>query len=234
MTELFAIPVLPLLMTLGTYQIGLLCQKKLKLPIFNPILIAMVLVLVLLKITRMEMASYQSGMKFMSWLLTPATVCLAVPMYQHIQTLRKNLPAILAGVLAGTVVSLLSVLGLCLLFRLNWTVSATVIPKSVTSAISVVLAEMSGGIGSITTAVVIITGILGSMLGPAFCKIFRLTEPVAQGVAFGTAAHVVGTTKANEFGGLCGAVSSLSLVAAGIMTAVLMPILNIFAPNLFQ
>lgn len=228
MNELLSIPILPLLLTLGAFEVGLLCQKKLKLPLFNPILIATILVLILLKITRMEMETYQSGMRFLSWLLTPATVCLAIPMYQHLQTLKKSLIAIAAGVTAGTIASLGLVLGLCLLFHLDWAMTASLLPKSVTTAIGVVLAQMAGGIESITTAAIIITGILGSMLGPVLCKVFHLKSPVAQGVAFGTSAHVVGTSKANEIGDLCGAVSSLSLVTAGILTAVLMPLISAF------
>lgn len=228
MNEFFSIPILPLLITLGAFEVGHLCQRKLKLPLFNPILIATILVLILLKITRMGMETYQSGMKFLSWLLTPATVCLAIPMYQHLQTLKKSLSAIAAGVTAGTVASLGLVLGMCLLFRQDWAMTASLLPKSVTTAIGVVLAQMAGGIESITTAAIIITGILGSMLGPVLCRVFRIKGPIAQGVAFGTAAHVVGTSKANEIGDLCGAVSSLSLVVAGILTAVLMPLISAF------
>lgn len=233
MGEILSIAILPLLMTLGTFQIGQFCQKKFKLPLFHPILIAMLLVLLLLKLTGMEIGTYQSGMKLMSWLLTPATVCLAIPMYQHLQTLKKSLMSIVAGVTAGTVASLALVLGLCVVCKLDWTMTASLLPKSVTTAISVVLSEMAGGIESITTAAVIITGIFGNMMGSLFCKIFRLTSPIAQGVALGTSAHVVGTSKANEFGGLCGAVSSLSLVTAGILTAILMPLIHSFAPMLF-
>lgn len=228
MNEFLSIPILPLLITLGAFEVGLLCQRKLKLPLFNPILIATILVLILLKITRMGMETYQSGMKYLSWLLTPATVCLAIPMYQHLQTLKKSLSAIAAGVTAGTVASLGLVLGMCLLFRQDWAMTASLLPKSVTTAIGVVLAQMAGGIESITTAAIIITGILGSMLGPVLCRVFRIKGPIAQGVAFGTAAHVVGTSKANEIGDLCGAVSSLSLVVAGILTAVLMPLISAF------
>ncbi|MBR4971493.1 MAG: LrgB family protein [Oscillospiraceae bacterium] len=224
MSELLSIGILPLFLTLGAYQIGLLCQKKLKTAIANPVLISVVLVLAFMGISSLNNTDYQAGMTKFSWLLTPATVCLAIPMYQHSQTLRRNLPAILVGIAAGTVGCMAMVLLWAVAFRIDRTLAISLLPKSVTSAIGVPLCEMAGGIGSISTAIIILTGILGNMMGGLFCKLFRLTDPVAQGVAFGTSSHVIGTTKASEISELTGAVSSFSLVVAGLLTAVFFPL----------
>jgi putative effector of murein hydrolase len=219
------IALLPLTLTVGAYQLGLFIQKKLRSPLFNPILIAMVLILVFLRLTGMENADYQTGMSAISWLLTPATICLAIPLYQQFSVLKKDLPGILAGIAAGTVASLTFVLGWCMLFRYDRALLMSLLPKSVTSAIGVPLTQMGGGLSPIATTAIILTGILGSLLGPVFCKLFRLKKETAIGVAFGTSAHVIGTTKANDLSPLAGAVSSLSLVIAGLMTAVLFPLL---------
>ena len=224
MSQLLSIGILPMLLTLGAYQIGVLIQKKLKSAIANPVLISVVLVLAFMLFTGLDNATYQAGMGKMSWLLTPATVCMAIPMYQHFQTLRRNLPAILAGIAAGAVACLFMVILWAVAFHIDTALALSLLPKSVTSAIGVPLCEMAGGLTSVTTAVIIITGIIANILGSLSCKIFRLTDPVAQGVAFGTAGHVIGTARANELGELTGAVSSLSLVVAGLLTAVVFPL----------
>ena len=226
MSDLLTIAILPMLLTLGAYQLGLLCQRKLKSALANPVLIAVILVLLFMLLTGVENATYQAGMSKMSWMLTPATVCLAIPMYQHFQTLRRNLPAIFAGIGAGAVSCLLMVILWAAVCHADRSLALSLLPKSVTTAIGVPLSEMAGGLSSVTTAVIIITGIVANITGCWCCKLFRLTDPVAQGVAFGTAGHVIGTARANELGELTGAVSSLSLVVAGLLTAVLFPLVS--------
>ena len=224
MTDFLQLVSLPLLLTLGAYQLGLIIQRKLKSPICNPILIAVVLVLGFLFLTGMSRQDYQDGIASISWLLTPATVALAIPMYEHIQVLRKNLLAILAGVCSGAVACLAMVAVCGVLLKFDTALIISLMPKSVTTAIAVPLSSLSGGISSVTTAAVIFTGIFANILGPFFCKLFRLTDPVSQGVGLGTAGHVIGTTKATELGPLAGAVSSLSLVVAGLLTALVFPL----------
>lgn len=222
-TSLFAV-----VLTLGAYQIGLWCQKKGKSPLCNPILIATVLVIAALLLTGIPNDTYQEGTGLFSWLLTPATVCLALPMYQQVKVLKKNLPAILAGVAAGTVTSLVVIFFLCRLFSLDKTLTVSLLPKSITTAMGMVLARQAGGLEALSACAIIVTGILGSLLGSGLCRIFRITSPIAQGVAFGTASHVVGTTRAGELGALQGAVSSLSLAVAGILTAIGFPVVCLF------
>ena len=225
MAEFLAkIPLFPVVLTIGTFLFGQWCQKKTKLTLCNPILIAVALTIGVLLITGFEVTTFQAGAKPITWLLTPATVCLALPLYEQLKVLKKNLPAILAGILAGTLTSLVVVGLMCWLFGLNRELTVSLLPKSITTAMGMVLSEQNGGIAALTTVVIIVTGILGSLIGPGLCKLLRLRDPISQGVALGTASHVVGTSKATELGPIQGAVSSLSLACAGILTAVLFPI----------
>ena len=218
-SSLFAIT-----LTLLIWRLASFLQKKAKSPVLHPILVSTVVIIVVLLVLKIPNAAYQASMKPLSFLMTPATVCLAVPLYEQIRVLRGKLPAILAGVACGTVVSLLCVAGLCLLFKLDHTMTVSLLPKSVTTAIGAPLSEGMGGLSAITVTAIIITGILGNISGSFLCKILKIKDPIAQGAALGTAAHVIGTTRANELGSIQGAVSSLSLAAAGILTAFLIPL----------
>lgn len=225
MTEfLESLSLFALVLTVGSYQFGLWCRKKWNSPICNPILIATMLVVGVLLLTDISTDTYQSGMEPISWLLTPATVCLALPLYEQLKVLKKSLPAILTGIAAGTVTSLAVIFLLCRLLGLDTAMTASLLPKSITTAMGIVLSEQAGGIPALTTAAIIITGILGSLVGTTLCRLLKLTDPICQGVAFGTASHVIGTSRATELGALQGAVSSLSLAVAGILTAILFPL----------
>ena len=228
MTDLLAISVLPVSLTLITFLAGQKLQKKFRSPLLNPILISVILVLIFLALTGLPVTDYKAGMGTLSWLLTPATICLAVPMYEQFQILKKNLPMILAGVAAGAVSCLIMVAGFGILVNFESILTISLMPKSITTAIGVALSEMMGGMPGVTTAAIVFTGIFASIMGPAFCRLFRLTDEVARGVAFGTAGHVIGTSKANELSPLTGAVSSLSLVVAGLLTAVALPLFSNF------
>jgi len=209
-----------LLVTAITYQLGLFLFKKTRLPFFHPILVSAAMVIPFLLLADIPNATYQKSMQTISWLLTPCTVCLGISLYTQLSKLKKHIWAILAGIAAGTAASILTVWGMSTLFSLDRALLISLLPKSVTTAMAQPLAESGGGIVALTTCAVIVTGILGSVLGPALCKLFRLKDDISRGVAFGTASHVVGTTKAAEMSELCGAVSSLSLVIAGILTAI--------------
>ena len=218
----------PLVLTILCYQLGLWCQKKWKSPLLNPILIGMLLVIGVLLLTGVPNEHYQAGTAHMTWLLTPATVCLALPLYENIQVLKKSLPAILAGIAAGTVTSLVFVFIICRVFVLDYTLTVSMLPKSVTSAFGMALSEQNGGIGALSTASIVITGVIGALFGSVLCKLFKIKDPIAQGVAFGTSSHVGGTTRALELGSLQAAVSSLSLAIAGLMTTILFPLVMQF------
>ena len=220
-----SIDIFPVLLTLAAFRVGQLCQRKWKKPIFNPTLIGMILVVLFILITGMNADVYTAGMKKMSWLMTPATICLAIPMYEQFRVLKKSLKAILAGVCAGTLSCMLLITAIGLLLRFEQSILISMLPKSVTTAIGVSLSELFGGMAGVTTAAIIVTGIGGNMMGVMLCKLFGITDEVALGVAFGTSAHVIGTAKANELSELTGAASSLSLVVAGLLTALLMPVI---------
>lgn len=215
---------LPLFITVAAYQVGLFLSKKVKSPLCNALLIAIVLVIGTLLLTGYPNEAYQNGMAAISWLLTPATVCLAVPLYEQLQILKKDIKAILVAICAGTVSSLLFVFGFCEATGMGDVLTVSLLPKSVTTAVGLALSAQAGGDPAITTAAIIITGILGSILGPSLCRLLRITHPIAKGVAFGTASHVIGTSKAHELSELTGAVSSLSLTVAAVLTAVLFPL----------
>lgn len=215
-----------LLLTVAAYQFGIWLNRKTKSALFHPIVVATVIIIPILLLAGIPNETYQAGMKSISWLLTPCTVCLGISLYTQLNKLKNHLGAILAGVAAGTATSLLMIWGLSVLFGLNHSITVSLLPKSVTTAMAQPLAEGAGGIGALATAAVIVTGIMGSILGPALCKLFRLKNEIARGVALGTASHVVGTTKAAEMSELTGAVSSLSLVVAGILTAIVFSFLT--------
>ncbi|WP_075721886.1 LrgB family protein [Roseburia sp. 499] len=203
------------------YEVGILIKKKLRMAIFNPLLIAVVVVILFLVVFHVDYETYNSGAKYLSYLLTPATVCLAVPLYQQLHLLRKNAKAVIIGISSGVITSLTSVLLLSKLFGLNHQQYVTMLPKSITTAIGMGLADEMGGLVTITVASIIITGILGNMMAELICKIFRITEPVAKGIAIGTAAHAVGTAKALEMGEIEGAMSSLAIAVAGLLTVIM-------------
>lgn len=228
MTEFLQnIPLFPLVLSLGTYQIGVWCQKKTRLAICNPLLIATLLSIGVLLLTDFDLQVYQSASSRITWLLTPATVCLAVPLYEQLKVFRDKLSAIFIGVAAGTVAGLGFILLCCLLLKLDSSLTISLLPKSVTTAIGAALTESAGGISALTSAAIMITGIFGNLTGSFFCKLLKLTDPIAQGVGFGTASHVIGTSRAMELDPLAGAVSSLSLAVAGILTSLLFPLIVI-------
>ena len=216
-----------LLLTVATYQLGLFLNKKTGSALFHPILVSTALVIPILLLAGVPIETYQAGMKSISGAspdagdsFFPCTVCLGISLYTQLNKLKKHIWAILAGITAGTVTSIAMVWVLCLVFQLDWATTVSLLPKSVTTAMAQPLAEGAGGIVALTTTVVAITGVLGNIAGLALCKLFRLKDEISRGVAFGTASHVVGTTRANELSELTGAVSSLSLVVAGILTAI--------------
>lgn len=202
------------------YEVGLLLKKKFRMAVFNPLLIAVICVMVVLLVFDVDYDSYNEGGKYLSYLLTPATVCLAVPLYEQLSLLRKNLKAVAAGIVSGTLASMFSVFLLSLLFGLNHQEYVTLLPKSITTAIGMGVSEELGGIVTITVAVIVITGVLGAILAELVFKIFRIQEPVARGLALGTSAHAIGTSKAMEFGMVEGAMSSLAIAVAGLLTVV--------------
>lgn len=205
-------------LSLAAYESGVLLKKKFKLAVFNPLLIATAAVIATLSLLKVEYTHYNESAKYISYLLTPATVCLAVPLYQQLELLKKNLKAVAGGITAGVLASLLSIFLLAKLFSLSHQQYVTLLPKSITTAIGMGISEELGGIQTITVAVIIVTGIFGNVTAEFICRLFRIHNPVAKGLAIGTSSHAIGTAKAMELGEIEGAMSSLAIAVAGLLT----------------
>lgn len=202
------------------YELGLWMKKKGKSPIFNPLLISILFVIAFLLLFHIDYDKYYESAKILGYFLTPATVSLAIPLYRQLHLLRKNAKAIVGGIFSGVMTSLISVFLLSLIFRFSHEQYVTLLPKSITTAIGVGVSEKLGGIVAITVASIIVTGIIGSVLAETVFKIFKIEDPVAKGLAIGTSAHAMGTARAMELGEIEGAMSSLSIVVAGLITVI--------------
>ncbi len=201
--------------TIGAYYIGLQLKRKLKLGIFNPLLIAIFLVMGVLVLTGIDYEAYQQGGRFVSDLLTPATVCLAIPLYKQLHLLKKHGLAVLVGISSCVLTSAVCIFVFCKLFRLGHEHFVTLLPKSITTAIGMGVSEEAGGIVTLTVISIIVTGIVGNICAEMLCRLAGIIHPVAKGLAIGTSAHAVGTAKALELGEIEGAMSSLSIAVAG-------------------
>lgn len=206
--------------SLIAYFVGMFLKKKLKLAIFNPLLVSIIFTIIVLVVSKVDYKVYNEGAKYLSWFLTPATVCLAIPLYEQWQLLKKNYKAVIVGITSGVLTSLLTVFVLSLVMNLDHAQYVTLLPKSITTAIGMGLSEELGGYVTITVAVIVITGVLGNIFGEVICKLFRIEEPIAKGLALGSASHAIGTAKSMEMGEIEGAMSSLSIAVAGILTVV--------------
>ena len=212
-----------MLLSVGAYLFGMWLRKKTGLSLCNPLLVAIVAVILFLSVFRIEYGAYSRGADYLSYLLTPATVCLAIPLYRQLELLRRQAAAVAAAILTGVAGSAASIYVMSLLFKLEHVYYVTLLPKSITTAIAIGVTEELNGISAVTVAAVIITGIIGAVTAGTVFKLFRINEPVAQGLACGTASHAIGTTKALEMGEIQGAMSSLAIVASGLVTVFAAP-----------
>ena len=208
------------MISLIAYEIGLILKKKFKMAIFNPLLISIICVIGVLLIFHIDYDDYNEGGKYISYLLTPATVCLAIPLYEQWQLLKDNFKAVLFGIVSGVITSLATVFVLAKLMGLTHEEYVTLLPKSITTAIGMGVSDELGGYVTITVAVIIITGVIGNIFGELICRLFRITEPISKGLAIGSASHAIGTAKAMELGEVEGAMSSLAIAVAGVLTVI--------------
>ena len=207
-------------LSLLSYELGVWIRKKTRSDLANPLLISIALCILFLLATGVEVEQYQKSAGYLSYFLTPATVALAIPLYKQLELLKGNLKAILLGVLSGTLASLATVLVLCLVLRLGHETYVTLLPKSITTAIGLGVSRELGGNETITVAMIIITGVQGNILARGMARLLKIKSPVARGLMIGTASHAIGTAKAMEMGEVEGAMSSLAIVVAGLMTVV--------------
>lgn len=214
-----------LLLSLAFYQLPRFVNKKLGKNLFHPLLTAIILCCATLLLFDIDYADYYRGAQIIDRLLTPATICLTIPLYRQYTLLRKNIKAILLACLAGMLANMAFCVLMLAMFRLNAAEFATLLPKSVTAAIGNSLSHELGGYAETTTFCITITGLMGAVVAPGLLKFFRVTDPLAQGLAIGTASHAAGTSRAVELGEMQGAASSLAIVVTGLLTVITAPLL---------
>lgn len=205
-------------LSISTFWLGMYLQQKFKSPVLNPLLVSAILIIGFIKLTGYDYDTMDRSLQYINYLLTPATICLAVPLYEQMKTLKNNMPAIFLGIFSGVLSSLVSIFLLCILFGFDHAAYVTLLPKSITTPIGMGISSELGGYVPITVASIIFTGIIGNIAGEYVLKALRITNPIAKGLAIGTAAHGMGTARAMEMGPVEGAMSSLSICVAGIMT----------------
>ena len=212
--------------SVGSYLAASWLKKKTGWAILNPLLISSLMVLAVLSIFRIDYQVYNNGAKYLSYLLTPATVCLAIPLYKQLELLKQYFPAVIGAICAGVAASAVSVFFMVKVMGLGHEHYVTLLPKSITTAIGMGVSEEAGGIVTLTVIAIIITGVLGSVVSETVFCLMGIRHPVAKGLALGTSAHAVGTSKALELGEVEGAMSSLSIAVAGLMTVILVPFIS--------
>lgn len=220
MNDIFSSPFFGIILCAFAYAVGIFLNKKLKSPLANPLLIGNLICILTLTLFKIPLEDFNRGGDIISLFMAPATASLAVSIYRQLDILKKNLLPVILGCAAGSAASMLSVYGLCRLFRLDEKITASLLPKSVTMPIAMPLSESLGGITSVTAAAVVITGIAGAILAPYFIKIFRIGNSVAAGVGIGSCSHALGTTKAIEIGEIEGAMSGIAIGVSGFLTVI--------------
>ena len=223
MKDLISSPVFGVFISIIAYLIGCFIKDKLKFSVFNPLLIAIIILIAVLSAFNIEYTDYNKGGEIISFCLAPATVALALPLYKKFSLFKKNALPILAGIICGACTGIASIVVLSKLFHLSDELTISLIPKSITTPIGMALSQQLGGLSSITVVAIIVTGILGSIIGPFLDKIFKINDKVAMGIAMGNASHAVGTARAMELGETEGAMSSLTIAIAGIITVIIAP-----------
>ena len=219
---------LGVLLSIGAYAIGMLLKRKTGWSILNPLLVSIVLIIAFLLVTGLPYQTYSEGADIISYMLTPATICLAVPLYQQVELLKKNYKAVLAGILSGVISSMITILVLALLFGFDHASYVTFLPKSITTAIGMGVSQELGGYVSVTVVVIVLTGVIGNVIADRVLEFLHIEEPIAKGVAIGSASHAIGTARAMEMGQVEGAMSGLSIVVSGIMTVLVATVFSWF------
>jgi len=213
-----------ILLTLILYSLSMMLYRKVRIQLLNPFLVSMAGIILLLTVMDIPLDHYMEGAGYITALLPLTIILLALPLYRQLPLLKEHRVAVLAGIAAGTTTSAVSTIVLCRLFGVDLELIRSIIPKSITTPLGLILTETLGGIASVTVIAIVITGLTGVLLyGPVF-RLFRIKHPVAQGVAFGTTSHAIGTAKALELGEVTGAMSGLAIVLAGVATVAAAPL----------
>lgn len=217
-----------ILISIGSYLLGRYLQNKFRIILFNPLLFSTVFTVLFLLVFKIDYTTYYEKANYLYYLLTPTTVCLAIPLYEQIKPLKANFSAIIIGISAGVLASLCSILLFSVMFHFSHEMYLTLLPKSITAAMGMSVSEELGGIPSLTVPIIIMTGITGNIFAEKVCKLLRIKEPIARGIAIGSSSHAMGTVKAMEMGEIEGAMSSLSIAVAGVLTVIGVSIFSYF------
>ena len=222
--DIFSNPLFGVLITILIYTICIRIFSKLKLPIFNPMLLSIILIIVVLKILNISYENYYVGGSILNALIVPATVSLAIPLHKNLHLLKKHYLSIIIGILLGNVVNCLLIVFTAKILKYNPELIYSILPKSVTTAIAVGVSENLGGISSVTVIVVMITGISGSVLAPFIFQKLKIKDPIAIGICLGSSSHAVGTSKAIEINSTAGAMAGLAIGITGIFIVFIIPL----------
>lgn len=233
MNELLHSPMFGILLSLVAFEIGMFIQKKTKIMLLNPLLIAIAIVIIVLLCTGIDLKTYQIGGDMINLFLGPATVVLAVPLYQHLHDLKNYAVPIIIGILSGIGTGLIATVLCGLLMNFDKTIIASLLPKSITTPIGIELSAQLSGIPAITVLTILITGVLGAVMADVVFKVFHIEHPIAKGIALGTSAHAIGTTRAIALGKVEGAMSSLAIGVSGIITVLIVPFIWDFIQFMF-
>lgn len=217
-----------IVLSLLAYWAAMWIAAKVKNTLFNPLLVSTIIIIAVLLLLGVDYETFDKGASYLTYFLNPATVCLAVPLYRQFETLKANAKAIICGITAGCISCAAVILLLAAVFALDGALTVSLLPKSITTAIAIGLSEEIGGLSSVTVACVVITGIFGACIASAMFKLLKIEEPVAQGLATGTSAHAIGTSRALELGEVQAAMSSLAIVVTGILTVIIVPLIAQF------
>lgn len=212
-------------LTILCYWLTRTLYQKFPKPFMNPLLISMIVLMLLIHFANWDLQEYENGAWFINWLLKPAVVALALPLYQQMIHIRSKIKPIMVCCSLAVVISVGISMIICYFMHVDPKIMATVAPRSITTPLAMSVSGSLGGIPSITAAVVVIVGISGAVVGFPLLKLFRINDPQAQGIAMGACSHAVGTSAATERGVTQGAFSSLALVVCGILTAIIAPIM---------
>lgn len=213
-------------LTIIIYYLAVLLKNKAKKSILNPLLITTIIIVIILLIFNIKYETYNIGAKYISYFLTPTTVCLAVPLYKQIKVLKKSILGILSGIIAGVLANAFVIVIFVKCFKMDNILGTSLLSKSITAPIAIGVTDELGGISSITVFAVILSGIIGAVIAPFIFKLLKIKSPVVQGLACGTAAHGSGTTTALELGEIQGAISGLAIIITGLITTLVVPIIN--------
>lgn len=225
MSEYLDTPIFGFALTVIAFQVGLYINRKVRNAIFNPLIIAITLIMIVLISLDIDYEIYNKGGSIVTFFINPTTVVLALPLYKQLNKLKGRGITITIGIAAGTIASFISVIYLGKLFGISETITLSLVPKSATTAISKEISSQIGGIPALTIAATSITGIIGYLMGPGIFKILGINDEVAIGIALGTASHAMGTAKAMEIGEVEGGMASLAIGVAGLMVVLITPLM---------